>query len=439
MILREGNHMPRILRRMLLLGAALLMASAAFAAEPVKIIDRIVAVVDNDIILESELAQYVQYSVGSQAAMDAMKPADMDSIRKMVLDQLVMQKVLLAKARYDTVKVEPKTVDAELDARVKALTDQAGGPDKLEEYYGMSLSKLKRQFRPLVEEGLLIDKVKQDKLKDVVASPGDVQRFWQTYKDSIPPLKDAVRLAHILLADTISQSAIDAAVHKADSIRTEILAGKIKFEDYATKYSDDPGTAAKGGKLGTTNRGDLVPEYESAAYQLKVGEISPPVISPFGVHIIRLDERMGEKITTSHILFKIVPTESDLARTNARADSIVKAVRGGADFGALAVEYSTDIKTKGKGGDLGWFAPDEIPVDFKPAIAGLKKGEVTGPIRTRFGAHVVLVADRITARPITLEDDYDRIQHMALLKKQNEVFDKWTKELTTETYIEKRL
>lgn len=431
--------MPKVFRLTALLFTVLLMVRAAAAGETGKIIDRIVAVVDNDIILESELSQYVQYSVGSQAGMAALRPTQLDSLRRLILDQLILQKVLLAKAHADTVTVETKVVDNELDARIKALSEQAGGQDRLEEYYGMPLAKLKRQFRPLVEEGMLIDKVKQEKMKSITASPGDVQRFWQVYKDSIPPLKDGVRLSHILLADTISQTAVDAAIHKADSVRTLITSGKMTLEEYASRYSDDPGSAGKGGKLGTTNRGDLVPEYEAAAFALKVGEISAPVVSQFGVHLIRVDDRKGEKITTSHILFKIGPTDADLARTNARADSIVKAVRGGADFSDLAVKYSMDIKTKGKNGDLGWFAPDEIPVDFKSAISGLKKGDVAGPVRTRFGAHIVLVADRITARPITLEEDYDRIQHMAMMKKQNESFDKWTKELTDETFIEKRL
>ncbi|HEY3295521.1 MAG TPA: peptidylprolyl isomerase [bacterium] len=431
--------MPRLLRLAALLFVALMMVHLATAADQEKIIDRIVAVVDNDIILESELSQYVQYNIGSQAAMDAMRPAQLDSLRKMVLDELILQKVLLAKARLDTVTVDTKTVDGELDARIKSLTEQAGGQDRLEEYYGMPLAKLKRQFRPLVEEGLLIDKVKQEKLKGIVAGPGDVQRFWQTYKDSIPPLKDGVRLAHILLADTVSQSAIDAALHKADSVRTLITSGKMTFEDAATHLSDDPGTASKGGKLGTTNRGDLVPEYEAVAFNLKPSDISQPVASQFGVHLIRVDSRTGEKITSSHILFKIGPTDADLARTNARADSMVKAIRGGVPFGDLAAKYSTDLKTAGKGGDLGWFSPDEIPADFKPAIAGLKKGDVAGPVRTRFGAHVILVADRINARPITLEDDYDRIQRMALMKKQDEVFRKWAKDLTGETFIEKRI
>jgi peptidyl-prolyl cis-trans isomerase SurA len=416
----------------------LLLTAAAAVAQQEKVIDRIVAVVDNEIILESELSQYMQFQVGSQAALDAMTPAQVESLKTYILDELINQKVLLAKARADTVKVEARLVDAELDARIKALVDQAGGQDKLEQYYGMPLAKLKRQFRPMVEDGMLIDKVRQEKLKDVKVGPAEVLRFWETYKDSIPPLRDGVRIAHILLQDSVSPVSVEATMHLADSLRQIIVSGKMTFEDCARQFSQDPGTADKGGLLGQTNRGELVPEYEAAAYALKPGEISQPVLSPFGVHIIRLDERLGEKILTHHILLKVAPTDSDLMRTEALADSIVRAARGGADFGELAMRYSADRKTAIKGGDLGWFAPDELPVDFKGPLTDVAKDSVIAPVRTRFGVHIVKVTDRMYARAITLSEDYDRIAAMALAKKKDDVYQKWVQDLAAQTYIEKK-
>jgi len=156
------------------------------------------------------------------------------------------------------------------------------------------------------------------------------------------------------------------------------------------------------------------------------------------VHVIRLDERLGEKILSHHILLKVAPTDSDRARTEARADSIVRAARAGADFGELALKYSTDTKTAIKGGDLGWFAPEELPVDFKGALTGVAKDSVISPLRTRFGVHVVKVTDRMYARPITIEEDYDRIAAMALAKKKDEIYQKWISDLSSQTYIEKK-
>lgn len=420
--------------------AALLALSllGAAQAEENTVIDRIVAVVDKDIILASELEQYVQYAAGSPQAFAALSPSRADSMRAAILEELIRQKVLLAKARADTVKIEERNVDAELDARVKTLMDQAGGQSRLEEYYGMPLAKLKRQFRTMVEEGMLIEKVRSEKFRDVKATPNDVQRFWEAYRDSIPELKDAIRIAHILLADSLSQVSIDAAVARADSARALILSGAETFEEYASRYSEDPGSKAKGGALGTTNRGDLVPEYEAAAFSMEPGDISAPVVSQFGVHVIRLNERIGEKVNTSHILFKIVPTPHDMNVTKARADSIIEAARGGADFADLAKQYSTDIKTAGIGGDLGWFTPADLPDDFRDPVVSLKKGELAEPVRTQFGVHVLRVTDRVFARKITFEEDYERIKRMALAKKQDEVFQNWVAELEKETFIERK-
>ena len=416
----------------------LLVTAFAAAAQQDKVIDRIVAVVDNEIILESELIQYMQFQVGSQSELEKMTAAQIESLKTFILDELINQKVLLAKARADTVVVESRMVDQELDRRVASLIEQAGGQDKLEQYYGMPLAKLKRQFRPLVEDGLLIERVRQEKLKDAKVGPGEVQRFWETYKDSIPPLRDGIRIAHILLQDSVSAISVEAALAKADSLRKLIASGAMTFEECASRFSDDPGTAAKGGLLGLTNRGDLVPEYEAAAYALKAGEMSDPVLSPFGVHVIQLDERLGEKINTRHILLKVVPTDSDLARTKALADSLLRALRGGADFSELALKFSTDTKTAVKGGDLGWFSPAELPVDFAGPLTGVAKDSVIAPIRTRFGIHIIKVKERMYARAITINEDYDRIAMMALAKKKDEIYTKWIAELSARTYIEKK-
>ena len=419
------------------LATTLLLAVAAVAAEG-DVVDRIVAVVDNEIILESEVFQYLQFNAGSPDALSKLPPSQVDSLKALILEDLIDQKVLLAKARADTIQIQPRDVDHELDARLKQLMEQAGGQQRLEEYYGMPIAKLKRQFRPLVEQSMMIDKLKQEKLAKIQVSPSEVQKFWETYQDSIPPLKDAVRIAHILLADQLSDASKQAAVHHADSVRALITSGAVTFEEYASKYSDDPASAARGGKLGMTNRGDLVPEYEAAAYTMEPGQISPPVVSPFGVHLIRVDDRVGEKISTSHILFRIQPTAADTQATFQRADSIVGAVRGGANFDQLAAQYSNDGKTAQKGGDLGWFAPEELPEEFKTPVATLKPGKVTEPVRTQFGVHVVRVTDRVFARPVTLADDPDRVSRMALAKKQNEMFRRWVEELKTQTYIERK-
>ena len=393
---------------------------------------------DDEIILESEVFQYLQFNIGSQVDLEKLPQSTVDSLKTQILDELIDQKLLLTKARLDTIIIPERQIDQELDDRIKTLVDQIGGEKKLEEYYNMPLAKIKRQFRPLIEEGLLIDEVKRKHLMSVRVSRSEVMEFWKMYQDSIPELRDAIKISHILLQDELSDASIAAAIERADSVRQLIINGDLTFEQAAEQFSQDPGTAPKGGSLGTTNRGDLVPEYEAAAFGLEEGAISEPVVSQFGVHLIRLNSRTGEKINTNHILFKVVPAAADMEKTMARADSIAEAVRGGADFSALALAYSTDTKTAPIGGDLGWYSPEELPAEFKEPLIGLKKGQVADPFRTVFGVHIAKVTDRVFSRPITIDEDYDRIENLATAKKRDEVYEEWMQELANETYIERK-
>jgi peptidyl-prolyl cis-trans isomerase SurA len=416
---------------------AALLASVIFANAE-EVIDRVVAVVDDEIILESEVLQYMQYSMGTSAKLDSLSPEQLNTLSSQVLDDLIAQKLLLTRAKTDSVSVTQKEVDRELDNRVRTLMDQVGGQEKLESYYGMPLSKIKRQFRPLVEETLLIERMRRQHMANIRVTRSEVVDFWEAIKDSVPPLRDAIRLAHILLQDRISESSIQSAIAKANEARQEILDGKITFEEYASRYSEDPGSAANGGKLGTTNRGDLVPEFEEVAYALEPGSISEPVVSPFGVHLIRLNERTGEKINSNHILFKVEPDSVDEMSTMATAESLVVRLRNGDDFVELALNLSADTKTAANGGDLGWFSPGELPEEFRAPLEGKKKGEFTDPFRTLFGVHIVKVSDRVYSRAITLDEDYGRIEQMALAKKQDDEFRKWLDKLQQETFVERK-
>jgi len=411
-------------------------ASLVYAEET---IDRIVAVVDDEIILESEVLQYLQYTLGARMSLDSLSEATMDTLSKEVLEELIAQKLLLTRARLDSVTVTQKEVDRELDNRVSNLITQVGGQEKLESYYGMPLPKIKRQFRPLVEETLLIERMRGKHMAGVRVTRSEVVDFWNTVKDSIPPLRDGIRLAHILLADRIAEASTNAAIARADSARQAILSGQMTFEEYASRYSDDPGSADRGGALGTTNRGDLVPEYEAAAFALEPDSISQPVVSQFGVHIIRLNERTGEKINTNHILFRVTAAEADLQSTMTAAESLVVRLRNGDDWDELAMNLSADTKTASAGGDLGWFSPVELPDEFKAPIEGKNKGEYSEPFRTAFGVHILKVTDRVFSRKITLEEDYSRIEQMALAKKQEGEFKRWVEEIAGETYVERKL
>lgn len=401
-----------------------------------EVIDRILAVVDEDIILESEVLQYLQFNLASEVDLGQLSQEQLDSLKMQVLEELVRQKVLLAKARADTVMIPDREVDRELDTRLKVLEEQLGSEEKIAQYYGMPITHIRREFRGLVREGMMIERLKRTYLGDIRVTRDEVEAFWETYKDSIPPIEDAVKLSHILLQDEISEASRQAAIARADSVREMIRTGEVEFEAAARRLSDDAASARSGGLLGTTNRGDLVPEFEEVAYKLEEGEISEPVETQFGIHVIRLNWRKGEKVNSSHILFNIVPAPADKESTMVRARALREEIFAGRDFAEVASRLSWDAKSAANGGALGWFKPEELPEDFRVPARDLAAGDISEPFRSQFGVHLLRVDDRQTARHVSLAEDYDRIEQMALMQEREREFTKWIDKLKAQTFIE---
>jgi peptidyl-prolyl cis-trans isomerase SurA len=414
----------------------LLLVLACGRAPATEVIDRILAVVDEDIILESEVLQYLQFNLGGEVDLAALSDEQLADLKMRILEELIRQKALLAKARADTVTIRDRDVDRELESRIKALEGQLGSEEKVSEYYGMSMAQIRREFRTLVREGMMIDELKRTYLGDIRVGRGDVEAFWKVYQDSIPPIEEAVKLSHILLRDEVSDASRQATMARADSVREMIRSGEVEFEAAARRLSDDPASAKKGGLLGTTNRGDLVPEFEEVAYNLEEGEISYPVETQFGIHIIRLNSRTGEKINTSHILFNITPGVADKESTMVRARALRAEILVGGDFAEAASRLSWDAKSAANGGELGWFKPEELPEDFRVPARNLTPGEISEPFRSQFGVHLLRVDDRQTARRVTLAEDYDRIEQMALTQRREREFNKWIDKLKAQTFIE---
>jgi peptidyl-prolyl cis-trans isomerase SurA len=414
----------------------LLLVLACGRAPATEVIDRILAVVDEDIILESEVLQYLQFNLGGEVDLAALSDEQLADLKMRILEELIRQKALLAKARADTVTIRDRDVDRELESRIKALEGQLGSEEKVSEYYGMSMAQIRREFRTLVREGMMIDQLKRTYLGDIRVGRGDVEAFWKVYQDSIPPIEEAVKLSHILLRDEVSDASRQATMARADSVREMIRSGEVEFEAAARRLSDDPASAKKGGLLGTTNRGDLVPEFEEVAYNLEEGEISYPVETQFGIHIIRLNSRTGEKINTSHILFNITPGVADKESTMVRARALRAEILVGGDFAEAASRLSWDAKSAANGGELGWFKPEELPEDFRVPARNLTPGEISEPFRSQFGVHLLKVDDRQTARRVTLAEDYDRIEQMALTQRREREFNKWIDKLKAQTFIE---
>jgi peptidyl-prolyl cis-trans isomerase SurA len=401
-----------------------------------QLVEAIEAVVGNEIILKTEVDQFTQNYIVQNRINVKNNDALLKSIRQKTLESLIEQKLLLEKAVLDTVTVDDQLLDQKTNERLQYLVQQVGSEEKLEEVFGSPMKQIKKETRKIVKEQLLVQQVRQKQFMDITVSRREVEEFYKTYKDSLPPLQGTVKISHILKIVAPSDEAQQAALDKIKNIKEQLTAG-ANFEELAKKYSEDPGSAQRGGDLGFVGRGDFVPEYEQAAFELKDGEVSDIVQSTFGFHIIKMVERRGEKIHTKHILIQTVPTKDDELRTINELKEIRRRLLNGADWDSLALAYSDDENVVKDHGHLGVFEIDKLVIPaFKQVVDTLKVGEISEPFKTEFGYHIVRLDDRQDKRRMDLEHDWDRIEMFAKNYKIEKEYRKWIVELKKQVPIQ---
>ncbi len=408
---------------------SLLLLSAAASAQ---VLDRVVAVVDNDIILESELSAQVQLLVINNK-IDPNTPG----LRQQVLQSMVDQKLIVAKAIEDSVTVTDEEVQQQLDNVIQQRIQQFGSEARLEELYGMPLSRIKREYRDEMRKNLLAQKLQQQRFGTTQIGRYDVEEFYRTYKDSLPRVPEEVELAHIFMRPKVSDVAKAAARARAQALLDSLKAG-ADFAALARRYSEDPGSAQQGGDLGMVRRGQFVKDFETAVFALADSQISGIVESEFGFHIIQLLERRGDAVHARHILVRIERTRASDDSTIVFLNRLRDSALAGTSFAELAKRYSERKETAMIGGQLGTFELDQLDKDTYAAIASLKPGEISLPTRltegSSYGFHIILLKRRTPAHAMTLEQDYHRIETLAMNFKRNKDYQKWLEELRSKIF-----
>src|SRR5574341_1468469 len=373
-----------------------------------EVLDRIVAVVGNQIILESELATQVQIFL-AQSGITNPSPDQTQKLRNDVLEQMINDRLILVQAEKDTsLKVTPNEIENALEQHIERLKSQFGSEEeflKQLEKENLTLKDLKRRFRQEVRNQILKDRLVQKRVAKVNVSAKALKDFYELYKDSIPEQPASVHLAHILLNVQASQTTLDSLKTALEKIRQEIISG-ADFASLAADYSQDP-TAKTGGDLGFFQKGELDPDFEKTAFSLKPGEVSGVVQTQFGFHLIKLEEKKGDQIRARHILLAARPSQKDMDQAQEKADSISVAIKNGADFTELVKQYSADEESKTQNGDLGWYPFGQLEPVFQKALADLEPGEYTPPVESRFGLHIFKLLEKKEARKIDLETDRD--------------------------------
>lgn len=393
--------------------------------EQSQIIDGIAAIVNDNLVLKSDVSQLV----GMAAIRRNLDPVrDRDALLKMqeeILQSLIDQKIILEMAKLDSVEVEEKEVNQALDQQMESFVANAGSEERAEEMLGQSLKSFRREFWSDMKDRLITEKYQQQLMSSITVSKKEVVDFFDTYRDSIPAFPTMVKLRHLLVPVEPGEQSRRAALAKLDSIRQRILAGE-PFEDLAERYSQDPGSSQNGGSLGLVRRGSLVPEFETVAFTLPVGEISAPVESPFGYHLIQTQEKMGDKIRVRHILLTPQITKEDESRAYHYALSLKDSAQTLDNFIALVKRYSQDEKTKDIGGDLGWVNPENSPIpEIAQVVSLLELNQCSRPVRSSFGYHLLWLEGVKPGGKPNLKDHWPEIETMALNQKRMEWYTKW--------------
>ena len=405
-----------------------------------QVLDKIVAIVEDDIILASELTQF-SLNLAFQLGIDPRKnPDKFVQLQKETLQNLINQKILLAKAEEDSIEVDERQVDNVLEEQINAMIQRVGSEAEVEKQLGMPINKIKRKFREDVRNNLKVEMLRNKKYQEIKITRREVEEFYQTMKDSLPELKETVDISHILLTVKPGAAAEKEALEKIKAIQEKVKAGE-DFAELCKKYSEDPGSRSRGGELGLIQRGDFVPEFEEVAFLLKPGEFSDIVKTRFGFHIIQCLERKGDKVNVRHLLILLQPNQEDEKATYEKIKEIRKMLdEPGADFAGIARKYSDDETTKDQGGHLGLFEIENLQEkEFKNVIEDLDVGEISQPFKTRFGWHILKLNAREEARKISIDKDWERLESWALNIKRQKEFQKWMEEIKENVFVEVKI
>jgi peptidyl-prolyl cis-trans isomerase SurA len=405
------------------------------------VVDKIIVKVDNYIVLKSDLEGAYQNYVTSG------NPAS-EEARCGILNNLVVTKLMVAKAEIDSVIVTDLEVDNNTDQRMSVILQNSGNsPEQLEKIYGKTLEEIKLELRDQIREQLLGREMQGKITKDISITPAEVKRFYNKVpKDSLPFYSSDVEVAQIVKIAKVSDAQKEEAKRKLSDLRERILKGE-NFNELAVKFSDDPSAQQNGGEMGYVGRGNMVPTYEAMGFKLKRGEISQPFESPFGFHIMQLIDRRGNEYNSRHILLFATPSAEDIGHAEKYLDSLrLKIVQDSIKFDETAKKYSDDKNTKERGGyftdaDGGTkISVKEIDPVIYFTIDSMKVGDISKPIKYRTdegkdAARIIYFKTKLAPHQANLKDDWHRLQAAALAEKKDKLLDKWFLKARQDVFI----
>jgi len=416
----------------------------AYSVTAQQVVESVAAVVGNEVIYLSEIEGQV---VQLKAERD---PTPIEQLRCRVFEDQLIQKLFLDQARIDSIVVSSESVESDLNSRLTDYIRRAGSEQALETYFNKSMAEIRKDLREMLTNQYIVQETQGTIAKDITVTPEEVRKFYNTIpRDSLTLVPRKVQLSLLSVQPPDMEASKAEVRQRLLDLRSQIINGK-SFSALAILYSEDPGSAPRGGELGYNTRGELAKPYAEAAWSLKQGVVSKIVESEFGFHIIQLIDRKGDMVNSRHILMKPKLSAEQTEWSILRLDSIANLIRSDSlSFTEAAMRYSSDKATRANGGKMvsenpaervNWLTLDELSKEINLVVRNMKLGEISDPFRTTDAKGnsiycIIRLDAEIPAHRMNMQDDYNYLSELALRDKQGRKYQEWIADKIRRTYI----
>ncbi len=412
------------------------------------VIDEIVWVVGDEAILKSEVEEYRKEILMQNQRIEGDPYC-------FIPEQMAVNKLFLDQAKLDSVEVQEREVNRVADLYINEYISNIGSAEKVQEYFQKDMSAIREDTRKMVREQQLIQNVQQKRFGDITLSPSEIRKFYNNIpQDSIPFIPTTMEVQIVTVNPKIPLSEIDAVKAKLRDYTEQVTSGKNSFSTLALLYSEDPGSALRGGELGFSDRSSFVPEFANVAFSLTdPKKVSNIVESEYGYHIIQLIERRGDRVNVRHILLKPKVPQVSLDTAMTRLDSVKLLIDDKKlTFGEAATYFSADKDTRNNKGIMvnntrqsnyagtPRFLLSELNQDIANVVGDMKIGDISKPFimldkNGKKVAAIVKVTNRTEGHKANLNNDYQVIKAMAENARRQEMMDEWLREKIKTTYV----
>ena len=420
-----------------------IMLSCFGASAQDNVIDRVEWVVGDKFILRSDIEESIRYWMSNGRKFDGDPYC-------VVGEDLAIQQLFLHQAELDSVFVDENQVMREVDAQVDRVIQEIGSKEKMEEYFDMNSAEIRDMYREQLHNMYTMEMMKQKIVGDIKVSPSLVRRFYQNLSvDSIPFVQQQVEVQILTIEPEVDKEEVERVKSELREYTERITSGETSFSTMALMYSEDPGSARRGGELDYSGRGEFAPEFATVAFNLTdPDKVSKIVETEYGFHIIQLIDKRGDRVKVRHILRKPRRSNENIKKMLLTLDSIAVDIKAGKYTFEEAVEaYSDDKDTRNNYGIMynpvnasSYFELEQLPVDVARVVDGLEVGEVSQPFSWMLnnGKTVCAIAKlrvRTEAHRATLSDDYESLRLLYQAKMGDVRIQEWIKEKQRKTYV----